>query len=1434
MKYTWYALAIHSKYRFPTDSAPGYVFLWIPTARATTPSNWFVWFEGIKGERIHRRSQKSSTSTLYLSGFLSLLMDNPGSSSPHSRSPTDTSHQTSSSQTSCQHNDGARNLVVCIDGTSNQFGQNNTNIVKLFADLNEGSEMSHPEQTHLPKQHAYYSSGIGTSPKSLPMFSRVEKAVTDKVGMAIAWNMEEIVKDAYGWLAQRYEEGDRIFLFGFSRGAYQVRVLAAMIHEVGLIKTATEKQIGIAYDHYEDMQSGRAKARQIAREFKKTFSWKKLRVHFVGVWDTVSSVGLVKADIFLSTSSSAAHACHFRHALALDERRVKFMPEYFREMNSLPDDRNSNCGEPAVSDSTASTASSREQNSTIPDVKEVWFAGSHSDVGGKNRPGNSHQAGNVSLLWMRREAAEHGLVLKPTDMVWVPDDLDFGISDSMNYGWRAIEYCPVRHQVSFSGAGKNERRLHRAQPRRIIPGQKVHASILYSNAYRPQATLGDGFDMPIILPGLEDTPLDPSIWETELFDNTAARQLLERLGGTQGVAPIYLDRLLFMLRFGEGRERVRKVDGSKPKLKDLMTKPGCPALVKLVTIVAYYEAFCEADAQTQCMPLHEELPEGIFQDAMVALQDVLRADKHPDGPRVVALLAPLTRHQILREKLLNPETLSILVRLLDKTVENVKQSGMNFGLAMNGLTYLLQSKDTRKTMFEKLAEFSPDSTRGMSRLSRILDVNDSHLSTVAVLRMVLTLARFPEAKELCISVKPRLRELAKKAVGPVGSLAVEILLVLYDPNEQQTPNEQEQLDIRNANVRANLANVLVRLNPNIQGSGDSSANLQVHLASPLVRLKHGGRDSSDGSGDNVDPGQETLRRLFGLNAPTLKSEQKKFILELKLAIQHGSTRERTASTMTVLKLFESKVIREYLRGIKLLDTFIEQLKRNGSALLAAYALAICLTYDDMTSSIMDNDNLPKNIVGMLREDYFDDAVGQVEGFDIFRSFMQHEELRKKIEKYPIADILNEKLGGQKPKEIRTSLICLDIFRSFNTQEGWSHELVVKSLKHLRKSTWGEQKAGVTILSALAQTEHGVAVIEPQILKIVEMLLPPDYRLRAPSEASAASATSSTKRQSIEASTESAGLRSPTDGVPKADTTPPKSNSPIEVVAGTSAATSPSEPQSQPVVTISESAGPRSRTSSNVAHKAHMILKKTLPVPQVFSRKFTATSVNESEEPWPRPLPWMMGPACALRVLVRNRKLRDTLRQSLQYSSLKNLHLTGALVYRKDTSSLRINTPNRTDVIYMLDKLIKIVDEDPEDEGFKSIEDAVLPHIRHWNRLVTLLGDRTITTLSVIPAVLGISTFGVLALLVAVPIYVPRRAYKFSKRVVARIRTVHNMLRSGDNGPTGQREHAGGEAHLIAAAGVEATSAHGEASQDVETIGMGMLRDGNAEEMIATS
>ncbi|KAF4587991.1 hypothetical protein EYR38_009952 [Pleurotus pulmonarius] len=134
----------------------------------------------------------------------------------------------------CQCSKSGRNVAVFIDGTSNQFSAKNTNIVELYSMV----------LRDVMFQATYYNSGIGTfarpswrSPKYL------KQRLYHLIDTAIAWNFERIVLSAYHWLVENYQPGDCIYLFGFSRGAYQVRVIAGMIEKVGLLHKGNNDQI---------------------------------------------------------------------------------------------------------------------------------------------------------------------------------------------------------------------------------------------------------------------------------------------------------------------------------------------------------------------------------------------------------------------------------------------------------------------------------------------------------------------------------------------------------------------------------------------------------------------------------------------------------------------------------------------------------------------------------------------------------------------------------------------------------------------------------------------------------------------------------------------------------------------------------------------------------------------------------------------------------------------------------------------------------------------------------------------------------------------------------------------------------------------------------------------------------------------------------------
>ncbi|KAI0312153.1 hypothetical protein OF83DRAFT_1166078 [Amylostereum chailletii] len=356
-----------------------------------------------------------------------------------------------------------RNLVVCIDGTSNQFG---TNVGDVF-----GNE-----------QLTFYNSGIGTyAEPSWKSLSYLKQVLDHMIDMAIAWNFETIIIVAYLWLSEHYQPGDRIFLFGFSRGAYQVRALAAMMAKVGLIKKGNQAQIPFAYQLYAACGT-KDTSKAMAEYFRRVFA-REVNIHFIGAWDTVSSVGTVRDKTLPGTTDGMPQACCFRHAMALDERRVKFLPEYAHGGTSLP------AVEP-VKESDSSTNRNQDQVPLRIHTKEVWFAGTHSDIGGGNVENPAMDRTRPPLRWMAFEAAAEGLHLSTIDRNLTPDE-KIDVHESLVWYWWVLEVLPVK-RLSYKSKGKDSTwRPHCGVGRLIQPGQRVHSSVILSPA-GPQYSSGDG------------------------------------------------------------------------------------------------------------------------------------------------------------------------------------------------------------------------------------------------------------------------------------------------------------------------------------------------------------------------------------------------------------------------------------------------------------------------------------------------------------------------------------------------------------------------------------------------------------------------------------------------------------------------------------------------------------------------------------------------------------------------------------------------------------------------------------------------------------------------------------------------------------------------------------------------------------------------------
>jgi len=287
-----------------------------------------------------------------------------------------------------------KNIVICADGTGNStIKGRGTNVFKLYEGIDENGHRF----SDLPEQVAIYHDGVGTeSLKWLRAF-----------GGATGWGLSRNVKDLYAELIRVYEPGDYIYLFGFSRGAFTVRTLAGLIAACGIpersdsifrddatFRAAIAERYG---DYRKKYTTWIQKAWRLIvgpppalkekydLDVKRACLGKNHIVTFVGVWDTVDAVGLPLAISDLWNKLIYAfkfpdpklnpHVAVARHALALDEARTSFKPVLWNE-------------------------SARDGGDER--IKQVWFAGVHSNVGG----GYPHQGMSlVALDWMMTEAA---------------------------------------------------------------------------------------------------------------------------------------------------------------------------------------------------------------------------------------------------------------------------------------------------------------------------------------------------------------------------------------------------------------------------------------------------------------------------------------------------------------------------------------------------------------------------------------------------------------------------------------------------------------------------------------------------------------------------------------------------------------------------------------------------------------------------------------------------------------------------------------------------------------------------------------------------------------------------------------------------------------------------------------------------------------------
>lgn len=258
----------------------------------------------------------------------------------------------------------AKRMALCFDGTWNtqEDRTNPYRIDKLIARGAPGGV----------RQLIQYDEGVG---------SHWHDWFT---GGAFGRGLSKNIRDGYAWLAQNFEEGDEIFLLGFSRGAYTARSLVGFIRKCGLLRAETlEARIEEAYELY---RKRHAKPDvEEAKQFRAAHS-REIRIKFIGVWDTVGALGIPFPTIPGSSDYYRFHDTglsgiveHAYQALAIDEHRKMFAPTLWTK---------------------------RPDHTT---VEQRWFVGAHANVGGGYR---RDSLPDIALRWIQDRAEACGLVMQ--------------------------------------------------------------------------------------------------------------------------------------------------------------------------------------------------------------------------------------------------------------------------------------------------------------------------------------------------------------------------------------------------------------------------------------------------------------------------------------------------------------------------------------------------------------------------------------------------------------------------------------------------------------------------------------------------------------------------------------------------------------------------------------------------------------------------------------------------------------------------------------------------------------------------------------------------------------------------------------------------------------------------------------------------------------
>lgn len=363
-----------------------------------------------------------------------------------------------------------KNIVILLDGTSNEISANRSNILRLYGTLEKSD-----------RQLVYYDPGVGTFGAENAWLRFYRKAI-EVWGMATGWGLDQNVKEAYRFLVENYERGqqdeqgasnrDRIYIFGFSRGAYSARVLAGFVHAVGLIERRNLNLIDYAFRAYKAIGENSDNSFGEVRLYERILNPDRPPIRLLGLFDTVASVlehgryfPRLRSHAFTKRNQSVEFV---RHAVAIDERRTMFRPQLWPSGEEY-------WGNPF-----------RTPGAKAQDVREVWFTGVHGDVGG-GYPEVESGLAKVPLKWMIEQTEPIGLhyrtqtvnkIVTRSDKGYVAPDPNATIHRSMNWAWAILEFIPRRRADLSKRPGLFGLTIPLFESRTIPSGAYIHHSVV--------------------------------------------------------------------------------------------------------------------------------------------------------------------------------------------------------------------------------------------------------------------------------------------------------------------------------------------------------------------------------------------------------------------------------------------------------------------------------------------------------------------------------------------------------------------------------------------------------------------------------------------------------------------------------------------------------------------------------------------------------------------------------------------------------------------------------------------------------------------------------------------------------------------------------------------------------------------------------------------